>query len=122
MNNDTDQQETAEVAQSLRDIADLIDSGDLGEFAPLLAEHLTHSGLWTYCYQRDQFARAAADHGGKPSVSDFAGTAYLRVTRRVGVLNLMLSGPASIVGERTVVGTETVEQVEWTVPAVEVAS
>lgn len=112
-----------EVAQSLRDIADLIDSGDLGEFAPLLAEHLTHSGLRAYSYRRDQFGRAAADHGGKASVSDSAGTEYLSVTRRVGVLNLVLSGPASLVGERTVVGTETVERVEWTLPALtEVAS
>lgn len=113
----TDTPSVTEVAQSLRDIADLLDSGELGEFAPILAEHLAHSGLRAYSYRRDQFARAAADHGGKPSVSDSAGPEYLLVTRRVGVLPLVLSGPASLIGERTVVGTETVERVEWTLPA-----
>jgi hypothetical protein len=113
----TDTPSVTEVAQSLRDIADLIDSGDLGEFAPILAEHLAHSGLRAYSYRRDQFARAAADHGGYPSISDSTGTEYLAVTRTVGVLDLVLSGPAARVGERTVVGTETVERVEWTLPA-----
>lgn len=113
MNTNTDEVTTAQVAQSLRQLADLLDSGDLGQTGDALVKRLTRHGLQTSCFDAKRMARAAVDLEAPAVAVDRGDTVDLEITTTVGVVPVRVSGPASIVGERRVVGTETVERVEW---------
>lgn len=105
---------TAEVAASLHELADLLASGELGAYGGRIAAGIARMGHTAGAYSRDQLATLRTLFGGEPEVvGDSIGTSYFRFTRMVGVIPLRLEAMAKIVGERRVVGTETVDRVEW---------
>lgn len=107
MNNDTDQQETAEVAQGLRELADWIEAHPNNPAAQAVAHNMTTIGTGTITFHRDEFRALATALGGERQKD--ADDNYVIVTRKFGPVLVRIEGYRESVCVPRVVGTVTEE-------------
>ena len=108
-----EQVSVTEVANGLRDLAAILESGELGEeLTAQFVQSLTTEGIRALAIRRDEFVEWSRRLEGAPS--DRATKSFLAVESMCGPIPLIVSGYARSVGDAAT-RTETVET--WELPA-----